>query len=89
VVSGLSYTGFGGTKSLNYGNGRRLTLGYDVNRHQMVSMLVDNQNGTDRIIDKTYYYTTQSSQQTYYDNDGRIKQIADNLDPNYSVTYTY
>jgi RHS repeat-associated protein len=55
----------------------------------MTSMLVDNQNGTDRIIDKTYHYTTQSSQQTYYDNDGRIKQIADNLDPNYTATYTY
>ena len=89
VISSLSYRAFGATSVVNYGNGRRLTLGYDTNRHQMVSMLVDNQNGTDRIIDKTYYYTTQSSQQTYYDNDGRIKQITDNLDPNYTATYTY
>jgi RHS repeat-associated protein len=89
VISSLSYRAFGATSVVSYGNGRRLTLGYDTNRHQMTSMLVDNQNGTDRIIDKTYHYTTQSSQQTYYDNDGRIKQIADNLDPNYTATYTY
>jgi RHS repeat-associated protein len=89
VISSLSYRAFGATSVVSYGNGRRLTLGYDTNRHQMTSMLVDNQNGTDRIIDKTYHYTTQSSQQTYYDNDGRIKKIADNLDPNYTATYTY
>jgi RHS repeat-associated protein len=89
VISSLSYRAFGATSVVSYGNGRRLWLGYDTNRHQMVSMLVDNQNGTDRIIDKTYHYTTQSSQQTYYDNDGRIKKIADNLDPNYTATYTY
>jgi hypothetical protein len=89
VISSLSYRAFGATSVVSYGNGRRLTLGYSTNRHQLTSMIVDNQNGTDRIIDKTYHYTTQSSQQTYYDNDGRIKQIADNLDPNYTATYTY
>jgi RHS repeat-associated protein len=89
VISSLSYRAFGATSVVSYGNGRRLTLGYSTNRHQMTSMIVDNQNGTDRIIDKTYYYTTQSSQQTYYDNDGRIKKIADNLDPNYTVNYSY
>lgn len=45
VLSGISYNGFGAVKTLNYGNARRLTLTYDVNRHQMQTMKVDNQNG--------------------------------------------
>ncbi len=85
VVSSLSYTGFGATQTVSYGNGRRLTLGYDTNRHQMTSMIVDHQNGTDQIVNRTYSYTTPGN----YDNDGRIKQITDHLDPNYTVNYTY
>jgi hypothetical protein len=87
VISSLSYRAFGATSVVNYGNGRRLTLGYNPNRHQMTSMIVDNQNGTDPIISKTYSYATRTSPTS--DNDGRIKQITDNVDPNYSVTYTY
>jgi RHS repeat-associated protein len=88
VLSNMAYNGFGATKSLNYGNGRRMTLGYSGNRHQMVSMVVDNQNGTDPIISRTYEYSTTS----YPDppnNDGRIKKINDLLDPNYTTTYTW
>lgn len=85
VLSGISYNGFGAVKSLNYGNGRRLSLSYSVQRHQMLTMKVDNQNGTDAIIDKTYSYTSPYLN----DNDGRIKKITDALDSNYTTTYTY
>ena len=93
VVSNLSYNGFGATKSLNYGNGRRLTLGFNVNRHQMTSMIMDNQNGTDAIINKTYNYTSgtidPNTGQPINDNDGRIKKITDSVDTSYTTTYSY
>ena len=86
MISSIGYTGFGATSVVSYGNGRRLTLGYDVNRHQMTSMIVANQNGAERIVDRAYSYSAGSPST---DNDGRIKQITDNLDPNYTTTYTY
>ena len=86
VASGISYLGFGATKSLSYGNGRRQTLGYSVNRHQLTSVVVDNQNGTDPIISRNYQYTTDLYTT---DNDGRIKKITDNLDAPYTTTYSY
>jgi RHS repeat-associated protein len=91
VASNLSYMGFGWTKSLNYGNGRRMTLGYSANRHQLTSVVVDNQNGTDPIINKGYEYRTWNSElgQWNFDNDGRIKKIIDNADPSYTTTYGY
>ena len=93
VVSGMTYNGFGATKSLNYGNGRRLTLGYSVNRHETTSMVVDNQNGTDPIINKTYNYTSgtidPNTGQPVNDNDGRIKKITDSVDTSYTTTYSY
>ena len=93
VVSGMTYNGYGGLKTLNYGNGRRLTQGYNVNRHQMTSMVVDNQNGTDAIINKTYNYTSgtidPNTGQPVNDNDGRIKKITDSVDTTYTTTYSY
>ncbi|HWQ31967.1 MAG TPA: carboxypeptidase regulatory-like domain-containing protein, partial [Blastocatellia bacterium] len=91
VVSGVSYTSFGSIKSASYGNGRRQTLGYSVNRHQLTSVVVDNQNGTDPIINRSYEYRTWNSElgQWNLDNDGRIKKITDNLDTNYTTAYSY
>ncbi|MFN0123721.1 MAG: carboxypeptidase-like regulatory domain-containing protein [Blastocatellia bacterium] len=86
VISGIAYNGFGGVTTANYGNGRRLTLGYNVNRHQMISMKVDNQNGTNAIINKTYGYADPYNSQV---NDGRIRKITDLVDANYTVNYAY
>ncbi|MFN7927226.1 MAG: hypothetical protein U0Y68_04640, partial [Blastocatellia bacterium] len=92
-MSGIDYNGFGAVKTLNYGNGRRLTLTYDVNRHQMQTMKVDMQNGTDTIINKSYSYTSQkwdeASQSYMTVNDGRIQQITDLVDANYTTNYSY
>jgi len=71
-------------RSVNYGNGRRLTMGYNANRQQPVSMKVDRTDGSDTIIDYAY---------DYYDagghNNGRIRQITDNVDQAYTTTYAY
>ncbi|MBL8171822.1 MAG: hypothetical protein JNJ50_26925 [Acidobacteria bacterium] len=43
--------GSGALKSLNYGNGRRLTMGYNANRNQPISMKVDRvSNASDKVI---------------------------------------
>ncbi|MBS1809953.1 MAG: hypothetical protein JST84_17465 [Acidobacteria bacterium] len=93
VLSNLIYNGFGAVKTLNYGNGRRLTLGYDVNRHQMQTMKVDKQDGTDVIVNKSYQYTSEKydpgTGTTLTVNDGRIQKITDAVDGNYTTTYTY
>lgn len=91
VLSGVTYNGFGAIKSQNYGNGRRMTTGYSVNRHQMISSVVDNQNGTDAIINKACNYWTinPNTLQPNSDNDGRIKKITDNVDSSYTTNYAY
>ncbi len=85
VLNTLTYRGFGALKSLNYGNGRRLQMGYSSNRQQPFSMKVDRaSNPSDKIIDYTY---------TYYDangkNNNRIRKITDAVDASYTTDYTY
>jgi hypothetical protein len=41
VINSLAFRGSGALKSLNYGNGRRLTMGYDPEGQQPTSMVVD------------------------------------------------
>ncbi|MBK9316880.1 MAG: hypothetical protein IPM55_21940 [Acidobacteria bacterium] len=84
VLNTTTFRASGAIKSVNYGNGRRLTMGYNANRQQPVSMKVDRTDGSDTIIDYAY---------DYYDagghNNGRIRQITDNVDPAYTTTYAY
>jgi RHS repeat-associated protein len=70
-------------KQLNYGNGLQLTLGYNANRQQPITMKVG-PNGTGTILDYSYeYYDAQGH------NNNRIRSITDATDSAYSVNYTY
>ena len=68
---------------MNYGNGLQLTMGYNANRQQPITMKVG-PNGNGSIITHTY---------EYYDGNGhnnnRIRSITDGVDSAYSVNYTY
>jgi YD repeat-containing protein len=79
VLNTVAFRGFGALKSLNYGNGRTLTLTYSDQRQSMASMAFKRSDGTDPIINNTY---------TYF-NDGRIQKITDQVDGAYTTTYTY
>jgi RHS repeat-associated protein len=83
VINGLSFKAFGAIKQLNYGNGLQLTMGYNANRQQPISMKVG-PNGTGTILDYSYeYYDAQGH------NNNRIRSITDATDGAYSVSYTY
>ncbi|MFN8003428.1 MAG: hypothetical protein U0X75_20710 [Acidobacteriota bacterium] len=41
VLNTVTFRGSGALKSLNYGNGRRLTMGHNANRKLPISMKVD------------------------------------------------
>ncbi|HMZ20570.1 MAG TPA: RHS repeat-associated core domain-containing protein, partial [Blastocatellia bacterium] len=76
--------------SLNYGNGRRLTMGYNNDRSQPISMKVDRvTNSADKIIDYQYDYYTTDPQTGQNVNNNRIRKITDNIDPQYTTTYSY
>jgi len=85
VLNTVAFRASGALRSLNYGNGRRLTMGYNDNRSQPTSMKVDRASNTaDKIIDFQYeYYDTNGN------NNNRIRQINDNVDGEYSTTYLY
>ncbi|MBI3428356.1 MAG: hypothetical protein HY011_36000 [Acidobacteria bacterium] len=40
VINGLQFKAFGAIKQLNYGNGLQLTMGYNANRQQPITMKV-------------------------------------------------
>ncbi|MGH9852389.1 MAG: RHS repeat domain-containing protein, partial [Blastocatellia bacterium] len=82
VATNLAYRGFGGVKSMNFGNTRRLEAGYNINRQQMTSLVVKKQDGTDTIINQSYNYNNNG-------NNGRIQKITDNVDGAYTTTYAY
>jgi YD repeat-containing protein len=85
VLNAVTFRASGALNSLNYGNGRRLTMGYNANRQQPASMKVDRVNNpADKIIDYAYqYYDAQGR------NNNRIRQITDNVDPAYTTSYGY
>src|SRR5258706_2981520 len=60
VLNTVSFRASGALNQLSYGNGRRLTMGYNDNRSQPISMKVDRvSNPADKIIDNSYeYYMT-------------------------------
>ena len=85
VISALSFRGSGAIKTINYGNGRKLAMGYNANRQQPVSMRVDMANNpNDKIIDYAYEYYDANG-----NNNNRIRRITDNVDSPYTVDYTY
>jgi len=85
VLNTLSFRSSGALSSVNYGNGRRLQMGYNDDRSQPISMKVDRvTNSADKIIDYQYnYYDAQGN------NNNRIRKITDNIDPQYTTTYSY
>ncbi|HQR33723.1 MAG TPA: RHS repeat-associated core domain-containing protein [Blastocatellia bacterium] len=85
VLNTVSFRASGALKSLNYGNGRRLTMGYDDNRNQPTSMVVDRtNNSSDKVVDYAYQYYDANG-----NNNNRIRQITDNIDTAYTTTYQY
>ena len=54
VLNTVTFRATGALNRLHYGNGRRLTMGYNANRQQPTSMKVDRTDGTDPIIDYGY-----------------------------------
>jgi RHS repeat-associated protein len=84
VLNTVTFRASGALNRLHYGNGRRLTMGYNANRQQPTSMKVDRTDGTDPIVDYGYdYYGTDGL------NNSRIKKITDNVDAAYTVDYKY
>jgi len=79
VTNSTTYRGSGKVKSISYGNGRNLALGYSDQRQFLSSMTVKRTDGSDPIINQTY---------TYYPN-GSLQQLTDNYDPAYTTTYSY
>ena len=85
VLNSVTFRASGALKQLNYGNGRRLTMGYNDNRNQPASMVVDRTNNSaDKVVDYAYQYYDANGK-----NNNRIRQITDNLETAYSTTYTY
>jgi YD repeat-containing protein len=84
VMKNLKYRAFGALKSGDYGNGRRIELGYDPNRLHLTSHKVIKASPYEAIIDNSYdYYGTMEW------SNGRVQKITDNLDPNFTTTYQY
>ncbi|MBS1791530.1 MAG: RHS repeat protein [Acidobacteria bacterium] len=85
VLNTVTFRASGALKQLNYGNGRRLTMGYDDNRNQPTSMVVDRtNNASDKVVDYAYQYYDANG-----NNNNRIRQITDNIDTAYTTSYQY
>lgn len=85
VLNTVTFRASGALKQLNYGNGRRLTMGYDDNRNQPTSMVVDRtNNSSDKVVDYAYQYYDANGK-----NNNRIRQITDNIDTAYTTGYLY
>src|SRR5581483_4705426 len=83
VLNTTSFRASGAIKQLNYGNGLQLTMGYNANRQQPISMKVG-PNGSGTILNYAYeYYDTNGH------NNNRLRRVADNLDSNYTLNYSY
>lgn len=90
VLNTVSFRASGALKSLNYGNGRRLTMGYNDQRSQPTSMVVDRvNNSADRVVDYTYDYYTTDPDTGQSVNNNRIRKITDNIDTAYTTSYLY
>jgi RHS repeat-associated protein len=86
VLNTTSFRATGAIKQLNYGNGLQLTMGYNVNRQQPLSMRVGLPNGTGTVLDYSYEYYTPAPDNK---NNNRLRKVIDNLDSAYTVEYHY
>ena len=60
-------------------------MGYNDNRNQPTSMVVDRSNNpSDKVVDYAYQYYDANGK-----NNNRIRQITDNIETAYSTSYTY
>jgi len=85
VLNSLTFRANGAIKSLNYGNGRRLQMGYNANRQQPISMKVDRvSNPSDKVLDYVYEYYDPEGK-----NNNRIRKMIDGTDGAYTTEYIY
>jgi YD repeat-containing protein len=75
VLNTTSFRATGAINQLTYGNGLQLTMGYNANRQQPLSMKVG-PNGTGTVVNYTYDYYTAGGQ-----NNNRLRKVLDNLAP--------
>jgi RHS repeat-associated protein len=87
VASGFDYRAFPALQSVNYGNTRKMTLGYNQLRSQMTSLQVKRNDGTDPIINLGYDYYNGGGGSN--GNNGRIRHIDDYLDGLFSADFGY
>jgi RHS repeat-associated protein len=79
VLNTVSFRANGALRQLHYGNERRLTMGYNDNRSQPISMKVDRVNNpADKIIDNSYEYYMTDPETGASVNNNRIRRIVDN-----------
>ena len=79
VIDSLSYRAFGSASQVVYGNDRKLDLSYNAGLNQMNSMILSRWDGTQKIDDRYYWYET----------NGLISQVYDNLDYYWKSDYQY
>ncbi|MCG3145103.1 MAG: hypothetical protein HONDAALG_02662 [Gammaproteobacteria bacterium] len=83
VASGMSYRAWNAYWGMNFGNGLRQTAGYNGQRRQLTSIVVDRQNGSSTLLSKYYDYYTSGL------NNGRIRRISDNSNFSSAANYGY
>ncbi len=79
VISGMTYRAFGAASSVSYGNNRKATLSYATDVMKLVSMQVARPDGTDKIVNTSFFYT----------DNGLLSTIANYADGAYAANYTY
>ncbi len=87
IASGYDYLASAALMSVNYGNGRKLSLGYDLKRSQLNSLQLKRTNDTDPILSLTYdYYTGGGGSDG---NNGRIRHSDDLINGLFTADFSY
>ncbi len=87
VSSGYDYRAFPAMQAVNYGNGRKMNLGYNQKRSQLTSLQVKKTDNTDPIINLGYDYYSGGGGSG--GNNGRIRHIDDYLDGLFTADIGY
>ncbi|MEP7343263.1 MAG: hypothetical protein ABI977_36390 [Acidobacteriota bacterium] len=87
VVSALDYRAWGALQRADYGNGRRLALGYNQKRGQLGSVKLRKTDNTDVVTNLGYDYYSGGGGSG--GNNSQVRFITDYLDGNYSVDISY
>jgi len=83
VASGMTYKAWNAYSRMNYGNGLRLTAGYNSQRRQLTSLVLDRQDGSSWQWRQYYDYYEGGS------NNGKIRKISDQPDFSTHTKYQY